>query len=346
MKPNMPNISVIVCCYGGENTIEECLRSLLNQDLNRELFEVIIVDDGSKDKTSGIIKKFIKSNLKEKHNIFQYYRKTNEGLSIARNFGTEKSSAELVVFIDEDAIAYRNYLSTIVEYFNENRGINCVGGKIELYNDENNFAELIQDSIFSYSIKTNNKTVIGTNMAFRKSILHEAGGFQPEFTYRGDESALFAKAKNKIIIGICDTMRVKHCQPSNAKAWLKTRFENGYFAAAIDILIKKSNWKVLNNIVTRLIFLFVPLLLLLFGLSLIFGSLIFASILLFCIVVYLFRNLIHAWRIIMELRINRNNHTKIKDEIYLYSLVISGIYKESFGYVKGCLAFRNQKWKQ
>ena len=56
MRPNTLKISVVVCCYGGENTIEECLNSLLNQKINRKLFEVIIVDDGSKDGSTQILK--------------------------------------------------------------------------------------------------------------------------------------------------------------------------------------------------------------------------------------------------------------------------------------------------
>jgi glycosyltransferase involved in cell wall biosynthesis len=344
----MFNVSIIICCYGGEKTIEECLNSLLNQKINSKLFEVIIVDDGSLDNTSTIVKNFIKTKLSGNEKTFKYYRKKNEGLSIARNFGVNKSSSELVVFIDEDAWAYSNYLGTIIDFFNVNQMVNCVGGKIDLYNDENNFAKLIQDSIFSYSMKVNKDAVIGTNMAFRKSFLQDVGGFQPEFTYRGDESALFAKAKNSIIIGRCDTMKVKHFQPSNSEDWLKTRFENGYFGAAIDFLIKNSIRNILFNILIRLIFISVPYFIL-FGLVLAFVSPIFATILLLGVFLYLSRKFIlsgYILRIIKELRINRNDHTKIKDEFYLSFLIILGIYKENVGYVKGCLAFSTQKWKK
>tara|TARA_B110000238_G_C16138393_1_gene444975 strand:- start:2279 stop:3325 length:1047 start_codon:yes stop_codon:yes gene_type:complete len=346
MRPNTLKISVVVCCYGGENTIEECLNSLLNQKINRKLFEVIIVDDGSKDNTSVLAQNFIKTKFEGEENTFKYFRKKNEGLSIARNFGIEKSSSQLIVFIDEDALAYSNYLSTIIEYFDENKKVNCVGGEIDLYNEDNDFARLIQDSIFSFSMRTNKNAVIGTNMAFRKSFLQNVGGFQPEFTYRGDESALFAKAKGKLTIGRCDRMKVKHFQPSDSKAFLKTRFENGYFGAAIDFLVKKPKSKIILNIFIRLIFLSVPFFILLGFLSFLVSP-IFALIILSGSFLYLFRKFIltgYLGRIIAEFRINRNNHTKIKDEFHVYFLIISGIYKENFGYIKGCLAFRNQKW--
>ena len=195
-------------------------------------------------------------------------------------------------------------------------------------------------------MKTNKNAVIGTNMAFRKSFLQNVGGFQPEFTYRGDESALFAKAKGKLTIGRCDRMKVKHFQPSDSKAFLKTRFENGYFGAAIDFLVKKPKSKIILNIFIRLIFLSVPFFILLGFLSFLVSP-IFALIILSGSFLYLFRKFIltgYLGRIIAEFRINRNNHTKIKDEFHVYFLIISGIYKENFGYIKGCLAFRNQKW--
>ena len=55
-----PKISIIVCCYGGELTIENTLQSLLCQNIPNEDYEVVIVDDGSKDRSAKIIKDFIK----------------------------------------------------------------------------------------------------------------------------------------------------------------------------------------------------------------------------------------------------------------------------------------------
>ena len=171
-----PHISVIVCCYGGEKTIKACLVSLLNQTLDSDLYEIIIVDDGSFDKTSNIVKEFIDSSITKSDPNFIYYRKRNEGLSIARNFGFRQSNAEYVVYIDEDAIAFPDYLSVILEYFRANPAVNCLGGEVELYNTESEFARLLQDSIFSLYMK-NEEAIIGTNMAFRKSFLEKINGF-------------------------------------------------------------------------------------------------------------------------------------------------------------------------
>ena len=341
-----PQISVIICCYGGEKTIKACLNSLLNQDLDNSSFEVIIVDDGSKDNSAEIINNFIKARLIHDHPNFKYFRKKNEGLSIARNFGLYKSLAELVVYIDEDAIANNNYLTTIVEYFKNNINVNCLGGEIDLYNDENEFASLIQDSVFSLHMKNKN-SIIGTNMAFRKSFLVLVGGFQPEFTYRGDETALFSKSRGHIIKGRSKQMRVKHMQPANAKAWLKTRYENGYFSIAIDFLMKKKTKQIFINLIKSLLVVIIPYLFISSFFFLYYSLVIFITIIFFCfLIIYrklFFNNLIK--NTLKEFSINRNGKTEFREIIMIIYLIFMGLYKSEIGYLKGYLNFKKINFK-
>ncbi|WP_096427571.1 glycosyltransferase [Labilibaculum antarcticum] len=342
---NKPKISVIVCCYRGEDTIVACLESLLHQDIQSELFEVIIVDDGSIDRSSEIIKNFLKTHLDSKHPDFKYFSKINEGLSIARNFGIDKSNSDLVVYIDEDAVVYEDYLKIIIDYFDCNPSVNCLGGEVELYNNNIYFARVLQDSIFSHYMK-NEKSVIGTNMAFRKIFLNDVGRFQPEFTYRGDETALFAKANDKLVIGRSQMMRVKHFQPPNIKSWLKTRFENGYFTAAIDHFIGKSTRGILLKLLKSSLFVLVPLFLLIALILFGFSNSLALSLLVIIVLIILKKFFLNGFvmDVIKEFRVKRNNRNQLKDEIFILYLIIIGTYKEDFGYIKGCYFFRNQKW--
>jgi glycosyltransferase involved in cell wall biosynthesis len=252
------DISIIVCCYSGEETIEACLESLMNQERDNISIEVILVDDGSKDGTSKKISNFLESNSILNNLHFKYFRKENEGLSIARNYGISKSRSDIVAFIDEDAVADLNFSKNIIQLFIENKKVNCIGGKVELLNIDNSFANIIQKSIFSFQMKSK-YSVIGTNMAFRKSLFTDVGGFQPEFTYRGDESALFAKAKGKIFIMKSDNVIVKHPQPPTLYKWLKTRYENGYFGAAVNELVNKENITNFKHLTYSLLLLFLPI---------------------------------------------------------------------------------------
>lgn len=92
----MPKVSVIVPFYNVENYIEKCLDSLLKQTLKD--IEVIIVNDGSLDKSNIIAEKYAKSFPE----IFRYYKKQNGGLSDARNYGINYAKGEYIAFLDSD----------------------------------------------------------------------------------------------------------------------------------------------------------------------------------------------------------------------------------------------------
>lgn len=93
----MAKVSIIVPVYNVENYIEKCLQSLVNQTI--EDIEIIVVNDGSTDKSKEIIEKYIKENLSS--NII-YVEKENGGLSDARNYGMNYATGEYIAFLDSD----------------------------------------------------------------------------------------------------------------------------------------------------------------------------------------------------------------------------------------------------
>ena len=88
-------VSVIIPAYNAEKTIEKAVESVLNQTC-REL-EVIIVDDGSKDRTAQIC-----DRLAAHHSNVTVRHIQNAGVSAARNVGLETAMGEYIVFIDSD----------------------------------------------------------------------------------------------------------------------------------------------------------------------------------------------------------------------------------------------------
>ena len=92
----MPKVSVIVPFYNVEKYIEKCLETLVNQTLDD--IEIILVNDGSKDKTVDIVKKY-----KEMYsNKIVYLEKENGGLSDARNYAIPYARGEYIAFLDSD----------------------------------------------------------------------------------------------------------------------------------------------------------------------------------------------------------------------------------------------------
>ncbi len=84
---NKPEISVVMPVYNAEKFLESAIKSILNQTFTD--FEFIIIDDGSKDKSSEIIKSFNDARIK-------FFEREKQGIVEQLNFGIEKSSAELI----------------------------------------------------------------------------------------------------------------------------------------------------------------------------------------------------------------------------------------------------------
>ena len=102
----MPKISVVIPLYNKEKHIKETLSSVLKQDF--EDFEVIVVNDGSTDNSLNVAKSVNDERI-------QWYTIENQGVSYARNYGIEKSSGDLIAFLDADDYWYPSHLMDIIE---------------------------------------------------------------------------------------------------------------------------------------------------------------------------------------------------------------------------------------
>lgn len=89
---NKERISVIIPTYNNEDSIEKCLKSVLNQSYQN--LDVIVINDGSTDKTDEVLEKY--------KDRVQIYKKQNEGPASARNLGLEKCNTKYLFFVDAD----------------------------------------------------------------------------------------------------------------------------------------------------------------------------------------------------------------------------------------------------
>lgn len=112
-----PLVSIIVPAYNQERYIREAIDSVLNQTYNN--WELVIVDDGSVDRTASIVRSFADSRIK-------YFYQDNRGVSEARNSGIAHSAGELVAFLDADDLYHPEKIKLQVEYLNENQEIGLV----------------------------------------------------------------------------------------------------------------------------------------------------------------------------------------------------------------------------
>ena len=98
----MPQFSIVIPSFNRAHLIGKTLESILAMEFGD--FEIIVVDDGSRDDTEGVVKAFQSPKI-------QYFRKSNGERGAARNFGAARASGEYVNFFDSDDLVYPNHLT-------------------------------------------------------------------------------------------------------------------------------------------------------------------------------------------------------------------------------------------
>lgn len=107
-------ISFVIPAYNAEKTIDRAINSILNQKNTRLDYEIIVVNDGSKDQIGLVMKKYESiSNIK-------YYEKQNTGVASTRNYGVDKAQGDYIIFVDCDDYVDESLLSDIEPYIDEN----------------------------------------------------------------------------------------------------------------------------------------------------------------------------------------------------------------------------------
>ena len=127
MNQSKLEISVVICTYNRAVYLPAALESLYNQNINKDCFEVIVVYNNSSDDTETVCNHFISLHT-DAH--FIYLNEPNQGASFARNTGAAIAQSPLLCFMDDDAIAYPDYLSLIIHFFKTNPEAGGLGGRI------------------------------------------------------------------------------------------------------------------------------------------------------------------------------------------------------------------------
>jgi glycosyltransferase involved in cell wall biosynthesis len=127
----IPTVTVLIDTYNHERFIEEAIVSALEQDFSPSEMEILVVDDGSTDRTAEIVRKFRPQ--------VRLIQKTNGGHASAFNAGIPETQGEIVAFLDGDDWWSKEKLSTVTDYLDARPHIGIVGhGIYEFDSDTGN----------------------------------------------------------------------------------------------------------------------------------------------------------------------------------------------------------------
>lgn len=144
-------ISVIYPVYNVENYIEKSLKSLLSQSYDD--FEIIIINDNSKDASSELIEKINNPKLKIVNN------KKNLGLSEARNIGLQYASGDLVYFMDSDDQIRPNFFEQVVKLFEENSNVDIISFNYDKVTEQTDNNKITRTELIDARVSNSKKAL-------------------------------------------------------------------------------------------------------------------------------------------------------------------------------------------
>lgn len=187
-ETSWPKISVVVCTYNGQRTIDETFRALTRVEYPD--FEVIVVDDGSASPVEPLAAPY----------GYRVIRTANQGLSQARNVGWQAAAGEIVAYIDDDAYPDPHWLKYFANTFLRSSHAAVGGPNLPPHND-GEVAECVSQAPGGpvHVLLTDEiaEHIPGCNMAVRREVLAAIGGFDPQFRAAGDD------------VDLC--WRIQHC---------------------------------------------------------------------------------------------------------------------------------------
>ena len=113
---NHPILSIIIPLYNCEKFIKQCLDTIFRQEMNESDFEVIVIDDGSKDSGYSLASEYAK-----RHQNVLVVKQENQGVACARNNALEKATGDYITFVDADDMLVFGSLSTLIKIAVENK---------------------------------------------------------------------------------------------------------------------------------------------------------------------------------------------------------------------------------
>lgn len=182
-------ISIIIPTYNRANYILHTLKSLIDQSLKNEFYEIIICNNCSSDDTESNVLEFIRTN--KKLNLI-YITETRQGVHYARNTAAKFAKGDFLYFTDDDMVADYNMLESLLNVFYLDERISCATGKVLPIWEKKpkkwvfqicyNYLLSLNNPVEDLIVSKNDINIFSCHQMIKKEVFFKSGGFNPENT--------------------------------------------------------------------------------------------------------------------------------------------------------------------
>ena len=177
----MPQISIIIPTYNSESTIEETIASIQQQSFTD--YEIVVIDDGSKDRTVEVVTNLTEPRLK-------LYTYENGGVATARNRGISHADGEFISFLDADDLWTPDKLESQIEALKRNPEAKVAYSWTSIIDEEGKFLFsgprfTFQGNVYPQLLQTN-FLLNASNILIHRDVLEVVAGFNPQLAYTAD----------------------------------------------------------------------------------------------------------------------------------------------------------------
>src|SRR5438132_1674504 len=212
LRDQWPAISVVICAYNAADTLDECLRHTCA--LAYPNLDILVVDDGSTDTTVEIV---------ERHSRARLVTIDHAGLSVARNEGYREAAGEIIAYLDSDAYPTPEWPFYLALAMEEDSVAGAGGPNVPPPDDPEGAQRVARapgGPVHVLIADQRAEHLPGCNMAFRREVLEQLGGFDPVYTAAGDDVDLCWRVLDRgWDIGFHPAALVWHHRRSGARAY-------------------------------------------------------------------------------------------------------------------------------
>jgi len=249
--------SVAICTHNRAKDTVEAVQSVLAQESCNFEFEVLVIDNNSKDNTKELFHESLWPTQ------VRYIMESQLGLSYARNRAIREAKGEFILFLDDDALASSCWIQEVINVFESDAAIGCVGGKIDPIWEGGKPDWIPEEIIGLYTLMDFSDHIVemkppyfpfGANVSFRKSVFDKIEPFREDLGRVGnnllssEESELISRIREKYKIYYTPYGSVQHKISKSRlnKRWLLRRM---YWQGISDATrYNKSSWGLFKHV--------------------------------------------------------------------------------------------------